>query len=338
MEILTKYRWLILLALLIAGAWYALSQQNALSGSQAGDKHQAPDARSNTNRTNEEPTANAPRRKPNAATDPLAGVRSPIAKRYLHFMLPGGRSDGEAHDQSIVNNAFKQAWGVVARMELTEAQQDRLAEFLLEKDWSKWSTMDPKRVELWSKDHLSKEQTDALLAFIEESKQGDRNLSDLRMELNEKEHGVGTAEEAFTAEMRDSARIAELLAKDTDKLSAAEVAKMRAELEGIMKKSNAGKVDAASRGDEQAAQFFHLLADRIPMTEEQQLAIYSALRNGTEPPINPYDYQSRPADQIEAKVRSTTDWMSKVLTQEHCETYIRHYLAEIEMIQFQISP
>lgn len=337
MKILTKYRWLILLVLLIGGAWYALSQQNAVSGSQASDKHQAPDARSNTSRTNERPTANAPRRKPDTATDRLASVQSPIAKRYLRFMLPGARSDGEAHDQSVVNNAFKQAWGVVARMDLTEAQQDRLAEFLLEKDWSKWSTMDTKRFEQWAKDHLSNEQTDALLAFIEDSKQGDRNLSDLRMELNKKEHGVGTAEEAFTAEMRDSARIAELLAKEPDNLSEAEVAKMRAEREGIMKKSNAGKDDAESRGDERAAQFFHLLADRIPMTEDQELAMYGALRNGAVPPINPYDYQSRPADQIEAKLRSTTDWMSKILTQEQYETYLQHYLAEIEMIQFQIS-
>ncbi len=343
MKILPKYRWPILIVLLIAGIWYALSPQNAPSGAQTVESIQTPDARSKTDRTRETPAPNSPPQRPDATTDRLAGVQSPIAKRYLRFMLAGGHLDGESHDQSIVNNAFKQAWGVVARIELTEAQQDRLAEFLLEEDWSKWSTMNRTRVEKWAKEHLSREQTDALLAFIEESKQGDQNLSDLRMELKKKEYGVRTEPEAFTAEMRDSARIAELLAKDTNNLSEAEVAKMRAELGGLMNPANAGKGDAdagkvaESRKDEHAAQFFHLLADRIPMTEEQQLAIYGALRSGASSPTNPYDYQTRPADQIEAEVKSTTDWMGKVLTKEQYETYLRHYLAEIEMIRFQVS-
>jgi hypothetical protein len=32
-----------------------------------------------------------------------------------------------------------------------------------------------------------------------------------------------------------------------------------------------------------------------------------------------------------------TDWLGKVLTKEQYETYLRHYLAEIEMIRFQVS-
>ena len=340
---MSNYRWLILIILLIAGAWYAISQQNATSSSQVGDKHQATDAPTKTNRTPDEPGATATRRSRNAAKDPLANVRSPLAKRYLRFMLPGGRLNGESYDQSIVNNAFQQAWGVAARMELTEAQQDSLAEFLLQEEWLKLTTMDPKQVEMWAKEHLTDEQRASLLAFIEESKQGQRDLSDLRIELNKKEHGVETAEEAFTAEMRDGTRIAELLARNTDNLSEEEVEKMRAELKAMMTKptalnddANAAKFEETYKG-ENAAQFFHLLADRIPMTNEQHLAIYDALQKGSTPPTNAYDYQLRPADQVEAEVRSSTNWMREKLTHEQYETYLRHYLAEIEMVRFQIS-
>jgi len=343
MKIISNCRWFILIILLIAGAWYAFSRQKARSGPQAGDRHQAMDAPAKANRTREETGETTARRSRDAGKDPLAGVRSPLAKRYLRFMLPGGRLEGNSHGRSIVNNAFMQAWGVAARMELTEAQQDSLAEFLLQEEWLKLTTMDPKRVEKWAKEHLTDEQRATLLAFIEESKQGQRDLSDLRMELNKKEHGVGTPEEVFNAEIRDSARLAELLARNTDNLSEEEVEKMRAELKGLMKQANAGEDDADAgnfaglRKDEHASQFFHLLADRIPMTEAQQLAVYDALRKGASPPTNPYDHQSRPADKIEAGVRSSTAWMGKVLTEEQYETYLRHYLAEIEMIRFQIS-
>lgn len=343
MKILTNYRWPILIILLIAGAWYAISQQNATSSSQAGDKHQATDAPTKTNRTPEEPGATATRRSRNAAKDPLANVRSPLAKRYLRFMLPAGRLDGESYDQSIVNNAFKQAWCVTARIDLTEEQQDRLAEFLLQEDFLMLITMDRARVEKWAKEQLSKEQADALLAFIDESEQGQRDLSELRMNLKKREYGVGTPEEAFKAEMRDSARIAELLAKDTDNLSEEEVEKMRAELKAMMTKptalnddANAAKFEETYKG-ENAAQFFNLLADRIPMSEEQQMAIYDALQRGSTPPANAYEYQLRPAEQVEADVRSSTNWMREKLTHEQYETYLRHYLAEIEMVRFQIS-
>jgi hypothetical protein len=342
-KIITNYRWLILIILLIAGAWYANSQQNATTSSQPDDPQQANGARTKTNRTPEEPRATATHSHREAAKDPLANVRSPLAKRYLRFMLPGGRLNGESYGISIVTTAFKEAWGVTARIDLTEEQQDRLAEFLLQEDFMKLIMMDRVRVEKWAKEHLTDAQRTEFLAFIDESMQGQRDLSDLRMELNKKEQGAGTAEEAFTAEMRDSARIAEMLAKDPDKLTEEEAEKLRAELKSIVTRPTA-LADAADDAKfketyqgEQAAQFFHLLADRIPLTEQQQRAIYVALHKGATPPTNAYDYQQRPADQIEAEVRSTTDWMSKALTQEQYETYLRHYLAEIEMIRFQIS-
>ncbi len=343
MKILTNYRWLILIILLIVGTWYAMSQQKARSSSQTRDKHQAYDAMTKTSRTVEDPTTSATRRHREAAKDRLANVRSPLAKRYLRFMLPGGRLDEESYDQSIVNNAFQQAWCVTARIDLTEEQQDRLAEFLLQEDFSMWITMDRARVEEWAKEHLSDEQRAALLAFIEESEQGQRDLSELRINLKKKEYGVGSPEEAFTAEMRDSARIAELLAKDTDNLSEEEVEKMRVELKAMMTRptalnddANAVKIEETYKG-ENAEQFFHLLADRIPMTNEQHLAIYDALQKGSTPPTNAYDYQLRPADQVEAEVRSSTNWMREKLTHEQYETYLRHYLAEIEIVRFQIS-
>ena len=343
MQSLKKYRWLFLIVLLLAALWHALPRRVAPPATRLDMATEASLSRPKMDRSNMEPVASEPGRIRSAAKDPLANVRSPLARRYLRFMLPGGRLDGESHDQSIVNNAFKQAWGVTARIELSEAQQDQLAGFLLQEDWSKWSTMNPKRVEKWAEEHLSGEQTEALMAFIRESRQGERNLSDMRMELKKQEYGVGTAEEAFDAEMRESARIAEMLARNGENLPEEEAAKMREELKRLMKTANGGEGDAGggkvaeSRKDEQAGQFFHLLADRIPMTEEQQLALYQALRAGSVPPVNPYDYQSRSEERIEADVKSATAWMGELLTKEQYETYLRHFLAEIEMIRFQVS-
>lgn len=53
------------------------------------------------------------------------------------------------------------------------------------------------------------------------------------------------------------------------------------------------------------------------------------------PPTNPYDHQSRPAHKLEADVRSSTEWMGKMLTEAQYESYLGHYLAENEMIRFQ---
>lgn len=73
-------------------------------------------------------------------------VRSPIAKRYLSFMVAGnGRLAGQSHGASIVNGAFAQAWILTSRMDLTAEQQDRLAEFLLAEDWLRWDSMDPEK-------------------------------------------------------------------------------------------------------------------------------------------------------------------------------------------------
>jgi choline-glycine betaine transporter len=72
MKFLANCRWIILIFLLIAGLWFALSQQKARSSSQTGYKHQAIDASTKTKPTREE--SSATRRQSEAARDRLANV------------------------------------------------------------------------------------------------------------------------------------------------------------------------------------------------------------------------------------------------------------------------
>jgi hypothetical protein len=337
------FRGLILIALVVGVVWMFQSQRNS-AADKASSTGGAKDSAAETMDASEKPAVSKSRREGPSQADALASIQSPLARRYLRFTLPGARLNGDAYDGSIVNNAFKQAWGVTARLDLTEEQQDRMAEFLLEGDWRNWKTLDARLVDKWAREHLSEGQREKLLAFIEEAKAGDRNLSDLRTEIKKREHAVGTEAEALGAEMKQSKRIAELMAADTDKLSPEEVEKMRVELKELMRSSVAGAGDgekpasAKALTDEQATQFFHLLADRIPLTEEQQISVYGALRKGVDTASNPYDFSQVPPDRVEQKVRDATRWMGGILTEEQYNTYLRHYLAEIEMIRYQSRP
>jgi len=335
-----KWHWLFLIALLSLGFWYSRSQRGGSSVPETARSYsrhvEASETRKSSTKEVREPRSDRP-----AAAAPLKGVQSPLARRYLSFLLPGSWLDGESYADSIVNNAFSQAWGVTARLDLSEEQQDRLAEFLLREDWRGWAEMDPERIREWAREHLSEEQQTALQAFIKESKQGQLALMRMREEGKMKEHGVQSPEEAFAAEMDELQKISELLAGDTEGLDAKELEKKRSELKELMRKRVRGEGDetqnriAESMKDEQDARFYNLLADRIPLTEEQRTAVYNALHQGARAPINPYDYQSRPPERVENDVRAATDWMNTILTEHQYETYVRQFLAQIEMIRFQ---
>lgn len=332
---------LILIVLLGMVCWFAYTGPDPAASLRAPEVSHQPERPTREAEAPENSGVREARAKRIVAEDGLDGVQSVLARRYLRFMLPGGRLDGQSYDQSIVNNAFKQAWGVTARIDLSEEQQDRLAEFLLEKDWSKWSQMDPKRVEQWAREHLTDGQRTALLDFIEESRQGELALSRMRLEAKMQEYGAKTPAGAFNAETLEARRIAELMAAGTDNLSPAELESRKKELKELMGAAARGendeqtKSDAKPRDNEQSYQFFNLLADRIPMTEEQQWAVYGAMRDGVDAASNPFDYQSVPPEHVEARVRASTSWMGEMLTKEQYETYLHHYLAEIEMIRFQ---
>lgn len=144
-------------------------------------------------------------------------------------------------------------------------------------------------------------------------------------------------DEAFAAEMSELQELAEKLADDTDGVETEELERKRKELNELMRERvrGEGNKSAESIKDEQSARFYNLLADRIPLTEEQQFAVYDALHQGASAPINAYDYQSRPPERVENNVRAATDWMKTILTEHQYETYVRHFLAQIEMIRFQ---
>lgn len=332
---------LILIALLAMGCWFAYCGRDPATSPRAREESHHPEHHTTQAGSSANSRVREPHPKRPDVEDGLDGVKSAMARRYLRFMLPGGRLDGQSYDQSTVHNAFKQAWAVTARLDLSEEQQDRMAEFLLEKDWSKWSEMGAERVEQWAREHLTDRQRTALLDFIEESKQGELALSRMRLEAKMQEYEAKTPEGAFHAEMLRARRIAELMATDTNNLSPEELESRKKELKELTESAVRGEHDkrapdhAEPRGDEQAYQFLNLLADRIPMTEEQQLAVYGALRDGVNAASNPFDYQSLPSERVEAQVRASTSWMGYILTKEQYDTYLRHYLAEIEMIRFQ---
>ena len=329
MKLLTKWNWLILIVLLSLGIWYFGSQRGGPSVPKTAQSELRHSDANETRGSYRKVKVREPRPERPSAADPLRSVRSPLARRYLRFLLPGGRLDGESYASSIVNNAFSQAWGITARLDLSDKQQDRLAEFLMQEDWLGWVDMDPELIEKWAQEHLSDEQQAALQAFIEESKDGRLALIELRQE------------EPSPAEMAESQKIAELLATDTEGIDPGELEKKRAELKALLKASVRGeggeKQDgiAASMKKEQDARFYNVIADRIPLTEAQHFAVHAALHEGAEAPINAYAYQSLPPERVEPDVRAATAWMSAILTENQYETYVRHFLAEIEMIRFQ---
>lgn len=329
MKHLTKWHWLILIALFSLGIWYFGSRRGGPSVSKTAQSELRHSDANETRGPSTKVKMREPRPEQPSAADPLRSVRSPLARRYLRFQLPGGRLDGESSAGSIVINAFSQAWGITARLELSDEQQDRLAEFLMQEDWLAWVDMKPELIEKWAKEHLSGEQQAALQAFIEESKDGRLALIEMRQE------------EPSAAAKAEGQKIVELLATDTEGIDPGELEKKRAELKALLKVGMRGEGGEKQDGiaafvkKEQDARFYNLLADRIPLTEGQDFAVYSALREGAEAPINPYAYQSLPPERVEPDVRAATVWMSAILTENQYETYVRHFLAQIEMIRFQ---
>lgn len=115
MNHLMKWHWLLLFVLLSLGFWSVVGRhgghsapESVRSGSARGE---AGEGRGSATKVR---VREAQVERPSAG-DPLRDVRSPLARRYLRFLLPGGRFEGESYTESIVNNAFKQVWGVTAR-------------------------------------------------------------------------------------------------------------------------------------------------------------------------------------------------------------------------------
>lgn len=258
----------------------------------------------------------------------LKAIKSPLARRYLSFLVAkDGRLASESHGGSMVKNAFAQSWVLTSRMQLTAEQQDSMAEFLLKEDWSKWATMDPEKIEEWAKQNLSAEQQITLKDFLAEQKEGAVEMEKLRQKIRRLEHGNRNDEEILAAEM---ATLKAYFSPDGAPADPGPppVAPMDA---GTRKKFD------EHVQTEQAFRYYNLLADRIPLTEEQHPAVYAALRRGERAPINPYDYQSLTTERAEAVVNEDMGWLADVLTGEQYETYIQHFLAEIEMIRFETN-
>jgi hypothetical protein len=276
-----------------------------------------------------ERAAMSSRPRPAAAPDhpALKGVKSPIARRYLAFLVAkDGRLADESYAPSIVNNAFAQAWIVTSRMELTAEQQDRLAEFLLEHDWLRWDSVAPAKLEGWASQNLSADQQATLKDFLAEQKEGAASMEELKQTIRRLEHGNRSEAAILAAEM---AALKAFLAPDDGSDSKPPVL---TEMDAETQTKHAAYVQT-----EQAFRYYNLLADRIPLTAEQHQTVYAALREGQPAPINPYAYQTLATDRAEAVVRKDTAWLGNLLTNAQYETYVRHFLAEIEMIRFQNS-
>jgi hypothetical protein len=107
-------------------------------------------------------------------------------------MAEDGRFVNEPQGPGMVNNAFEEAWMLTSRMDLTEEQQDRLAEFLLEVDWFSWVSwlaLDPGTIDGWAKHNLSVEQQATLGNFLAERKDGIAAMNELWATMEQK-HGV----------------------------------------------------------------------------------------------------------------------------------------------------
>lgn len=151
-------------------------------------------------------------------------------------------------------------------------------------------------------------------------------MAKLKQTIQRLEHGDKSEAEILASEM---ATLKAFFSKDGTLESKPPVL---TEMDAAKQKEHAAYVET-----EQAFRFYNLLADRMPLTPEQHEAVYAALREGKQAPINPYDYQSLPPDRAEAKVRANTAWLGGLLTKAQHETYVGHFLAEIDMIRFQNS-
>jgi hypothetical protein len=348
----TISRWLLLLALLAVGGWWihryldttngqaerespiepaagtnglevAPRIENPAGGRPAQEAIPAPPASDSSASTPAPPAT--PRVGPgDRGDDGLKSVQSPLARRYLRFLLPaGGRLAKESSGISIVHAAFGQAWGVSARLNLSPAQQDSLAQLLLREDWLSWEKMDPKDVRTWAETNLSPDQQAGLEAYLRERKQGNAMLDGLKQAEYELEHGDLSGEAALAAE---AAVLMRLLASTGTVPGTTGFAGVGMTADKRQKHAALARIDAAARP-------YKLLADRIPLTEKQRVAVFDALRSGAKPPNNPYDYLSAGPDRVARKVRDDTRWLEGILTDGQYATYVAHFLAEIEVIK-----
>jgi hypothetical protein len=221
-----------------------------------------------------------------------------MARRYLSlFMAEDGRLVNDPQGPGLLNNAFEEAWLLTSRMDLTQEQQDRLAEFLLEVDWFSWVSwlaIDPERIDGWARQNLSAEQQAALKDLLAERKDGIAAMNELWAAVEQK-HGD---------------------------LSDEKIKKMPAEVQK--------ELDEFLRV-QQAYRSFSLLADRMPMSAQQQQTVLDALRSGNKAPVVFQNYQMLDPDRAEAAVRADTAWLGDLITEAQYETYIRHFLAQVEM-------
>jgi hypothetical protein len=300
-----KWRAMVIAAPIGAGTWYILPRgdESVRDGTlpaelEAGDI-------SRTRRVSEErDTKNRSSERKAAEGNPaLKGIRSPIARRYLSLLMAeDGRFVNDPQGPGLVNNAFAEAWLLTSRMDLTEEQQDRLAEFLLEVDWFSWVawlTIDPERIDGWAKHNLTVEQQATLKDLLAERKDGIAAMNELWAAMEQK-HGDLSDKEI--------------------KQKPAEVHK---ELDQFLQ-------------IQQAYRDFNLLADRIPMTAQQQEKVHEALRSGEKAPVAVQDYQMLDPDRAEAAARADSAWLGDLITEAEYETYIQHFLAQVEMSGFHL--
>jgi hypothetical protein len=65
--------------------------------------------------------------------------------------------------------------------------------------------------------------------------------------------------------------------------------------------------------------------------------VLAALRSGKKAPVIFQDYQMLDPDRAEAAARADTAWLGNLVTETQYETYIRHFLAQVEMSRFHLK-
>ena len=299
-----KWQAVILLSLLGVGAWHLLKHGDEPA---TGERRAAGTEVRDTSKPGSVPENGGarsigPEQKPGRENPDLGDVKSPIARRYLAYLLAqDGRFVKDRNGLWLVNNAFEQAWMLTSRMDLGEEQQDRLAEFLLEVDsfsWMLWEKIDPERTNAWVKNNLSAEQQATFWDLLAEQKDG---FAGMTAYLVASEKICGNPNDEKAKQLSPEAQ----------------------------KELGKSVVNQAL-----VYQDYNILADRIPMTAEQQEKVLDALRAGAKPPVAAEDYEMLDPERAEAAVRADTRWLGDMIPEARYEAYLRHLLAQIEMRRF----
>lgn len=299
-----KWQVMFLAALIGLAVWNMLRRGDEAAWDRTQEAGAKPGETSKTPSVSEDPDMGNKRPEGNAAkvNPALDGVRSPLAQRYLsHLMAKDGRFVNDRNGLWLVNNAFEQGWMLTSRMDLTEEQQDRLAEFLLEVDsfsWMLWEKIDPERTNGWVKNNLTEEQQATFEVLLAEQKDGFAGMTEF-MGAVQKKYGDP-----------NDAKTKQLSPKEQKELGKSVV--------------NRALV----------YQDYNLLADRIPLTVDQQEQVLAALLSGKKPPVNAQDYEMLEPERAEVEVRADTAWLVDPIPEDRYETYLRHFLAQVEMRRF----